>query len=163
VSPDSQAARTEVLAKLIRTSIYAEPPLARPRKTDEKRGERRALVHARAATKALEPYESVRFVAMQERWGALLGPVLGDTLFLLTDRAIVTTSEPGIPITFLSRAKRYEYGQIDSVSVESAQFFGKASRLLVEFRDGWSSTFLLAPPGKSEEAAVLLRENLALA
>jgi hypothetical protein len=149
------------LSELIRTEVYAEVPLGQ--EVDEKRGERRALVHAQAAMKVLQPNESVQFAAQRERGGVFLGALLGDTLLLLTDRAMVITREAGIPIAFLSRARRYDYGQIRSVSVEDAQFFGKTSKLLVEFRAGWSDGFLLSPAGKSEEAATLMQRYLSLA
>jgi hypothetical protein len=141
--------------------VYERVPLTG--EPDQKRGRKRAQVHAQTAMKALDADEPVLFAALIEHGYGLWGVVLGDSLFLLTDRAFVITREPGVPIASLSRVERHEYWEIQSVDLEVAQWFGNPSRLRVVFRDGGSNTLLLSPPGKSEEALALIRPHTAAA
>jgi hypothetical protein len=145
----SRVRSAESLAEFIRTSIHEDAGIARELSS------RRILIHAQVAMKALEPDETVELAALRDFDGTGISLIIGDSVLLLTDRAILVTREPVLPAAFLSRVKRYELSQVEAVSVEPDSRW--PSRLRVDLRDEGSQAFSLTPTGKSEEAARLIQ------
>jgi hypothetical protein len=151
VGGQSREANIEALSELIRTSISSDEPLM------QRPSDRRILVHAQVAMRLLEVDESVQFAALRNFDATRITLVLGDSVLVLTDRAMVITRVPVIPVASLSRAKRHEFDQVEAVTVEARSPW--PNRLRVDLRGEGSEAFSLSPPGKAEAAAQLIQPH----
>jgi hypothetical protein len=151
----------DALASVIQRVCYSDAPRL-AREADTNAGKRRARIHAETAMKVLEPNEPVEIVAVHVFNLTPFVSWLGDSVFLLTDRAIVSTWEPILPVALLSMKKRYEFTDIEDVSVEQSkrQLGTEYTRLVLRLRDHGSEVFSLSPSGAAEEAAQQIRGHI---
>jgi hypothetical protein len=154
----SETTTKEALADVIRRTCYQGSPLAL--ETDDKAGKRRSRIHAKVARKVLEDGETVQFASPIALYTAPFAAFLGDWVLLLTERAIVTTWEPPLPVTFLSRATRREFTEVEAVSVEESAW---PSKLHVDLRGAGSEVFPLESDEAAKEAAQLIRLRISAA